>query len=206
MRIWGITMIKLKKTFQNPGFINYIIRFVEKTGSSEKTIYKKECNWRKCNNIGRFDSIISKNFNNDILRSYFVDFSYNPLNKCYIQAYNELLQERALIPNIECFLFEFNFNVYEKKNPDCFESLKDYYYIDVQDKQHEKGLTLEQEKEIQQILDNVEDKSKILGFRYPSKFISKTLPFFNVVILNNNPLYDILIRNLYLNSEVYYHL
>lgn len=199
-------IITLKSIFSDTGFINYIIRLVEKTNRISASTITIEGNWQLPKS-GRFDSILTEFFPNQ-KRSYFFDNScIHSFQEGVNVAYNETLQEDSKISNKYCYAFEFNFNEYEKNNyHQCVNTLKNYYYIDFQDKMSSKGLTSVQIAALRNFLSSIQDRTKIVGFRFPSKFISSNiLPYYNVVILDNNPLYEILINNLYLDHNLYYH-
>ena len=203
-------MISIKNIFEDDGFINYIYRFVEYNEVNEKEKYfNNSNNWREPNEKYRLDKIILKHFE-DKKRCYFVENNLK-LNCQQLQlaAFNEAFQERTLSDkNLKCISYQFNFNEYMKKcDKKILNKLQQLFYIKIEEKQFNEGLSKMQYEKIEKIiLENKNLKENIVGIKIPTKFKpEKNAPFFyNVVIFNKNILYDVLIENLYIENKIYF--
>ena len=196
--------ISFRPFFEAPSF-NYLIRLVEKTKKVNwGAIRDTAQNWRAPSEE-RIDEIIKICFPNS-KRSYFTDQdNIHSLERNYLTAYNEVLQEKAKLPNIHCFAFSFNVNEYFQDDANV-ERFKSYYYVDLTAiKTTDKGFSSYELQTIVQAINSFSKKDKIIGFKFNSKFISDELHYTNVVILDNNEFYDILTKKLYLDNKTFYH-
>lgn len=189
-------MINIKNIFEDEGFINYIVRVVSEQYKNNAL----EENWRPPSSE-RYDNIIKKFFPK-VKRAFFIENNniFNISQLKILGLHESKQNDKGSIS------YCFNFNDFCKsieKYPNLFNELKNCFYIHIEEKTTDNEYIKKQvEKKVDNFLEN-KNLNNIMGIKYPSKYFFENsyTPCWDVIVFNNNILYEILIKKLYLNQE-----